>query len=300
MTAARRPRRRVSRTLLPALLVLLFLTAAWLLVRLQELPQPTIPAERLVEAAYASPVWVGDLDDPEIEEASGFARSHRARDRMWLLNDSGNAARLYAVGLRGERHAAIEVRGIENDDWEDLASYEMDGQPYLLIADTGDNLSRKSTRTLHAVEEPAFEVGSAPRNVGVAWSLEFRFPDGPRDCEAVGVDATRGEILLLTKRDLPARLYMLTLPGGAGEAADGPVVARHLTEVFNIPQPTANDARGRFPLGAWLGQPTSLDVAPDASAALVLTYGAVYRFAKAPQEDWRTAFARLPQRIRTP
>jgi hypothetical protein len=41
-------------------------------------------------------------------------------------------------------------------------------------------------------------------------------------------------------------------------------------------------------------------VAPDGSAALVLTYGAVYRFAKQPDEDWSAAFTRLPERIRTP
>jgi hypothetical protein len=219
---------------------------------------------------------------------------------MWLLNDSRNAGILYAVGLVGERHGAIAVAGIENDDWEDLASYEMGGQPYLLIADTGDNLSRKTTRKLHAVEEPAFEAGSAPREVAVAWTLEFRFPDGARDCEAVGVDAARGEILLLSKRDLPARLYGLPLPGEDGPASPEPVTARFLTEVFNIPQPTKSDARGRFPLGAWLGRPTSLDVSPDGSAVLVLTYGAAYRFAKQPAEDWGAAFGRRPQRIRLP
>ncbi len=300
MVAARRSQRRSRRAVGVVLVVLAFLAAVWFLMRLQQLPPPSIAAERLAEAAYASPIWVGDLADPGLVEASGFARSHRAHDRMWLLNDSGNAERLYAVGLRGERHGVIQVRGVENDDWEDLASYELAGQPYLLIADTGDNLSRKSMRTLHAVEEPAFEAGNAPRDVGVAWSLEFRFPDGPRDCEAVAVDVARGEILLLSKRDLPAHLYSLPLPGAAGPASDEPLVARYLVEVFNIPQPTADDARGRFLLGAKLGQPTSLDVAPDGSAALVLTYGAVYRFAKQPDEDWRAAFRRLPERIRTP
>jgi hypothetical protein len=77
-------------------------------------------------------------------------------------------------------------------------------------------------------------------------------------------------------------------------------VARFVTEVFNIPQPTRADGEGMFPLGAMLAQPTSLAISPDGGEAIVLTYGGAYRFARAPGEPWRAAFRRLPGRIRTP
>ena len=300
MTAPRRPFRRRLRTFVVALVFVLFIAGSWLLMWARQVPPPSIPAEALQEAAYAAPRWVGNLAHKDLEEASGFARSHLARDRMWLLNDSSNPERLYAIGLRGQAHGVVKVRGVENDDWEDLASYELDGQPYLLIAETGDNFSRKKKRAFHAVKEPAFSAGEAPKKVDVDWTLEFRFEDGPRDCEAVAVDVVRREILLLTKRDLPARLYVLDLPGAEGPANDRVAVARYLTDVFNIPQPTQEDVRERSIRGAWLGQPTSLDIAPDGKTALALTYGAAYLFSRSEDEDWAAAFQRRPLRVRTP
>jgi hypothetical protein len=300
MAKARRARRKRLRTFVVGFALLLFLLAVVLLIRLQELPPPSIDAAQLAEAAYSPPAWVGDLAERDLGEISGLARSHRVAERMWAVNDGGNAGRLYAIGLHGEDHGSIRLRHVENDDWEALASYELDGDPYLLIADVGDNLSRKKKRRLHAVREPTFESGAAPKKIDVLWTLEFRYDDGPRDCEAVAVDAARREILLLTKRDLPARLYVLELPGKKGPQSAKTVVARFSTEVFNIPQPTAEEASDRFPFGAWLAQPTALDVEPDGSAALVLTYGNVYRFAKAPSESWRAAFRRIPERVRIP
>ena len=295
-----RSRRRWLWMLPVAFAVLVVFVLAAVVSRLQQLPPPTVSAGLLRDADFSPPVWVGDLESKKVDEASGFARSNRRPDRMWTLNDSGNSEDLHAVGLRGEDHGRVRVKKTRNDDWEDLASFELGGTPYLLIADTGDNLSRKATRVLLAVEEPAFDPGDAPKKVRPVWRLEFRYEDGPRDCEAVGVDATRGEILLLSKRDVPARLYSLRLPD-APSALDGKVaVARFVTEVGNIPQPTEADGVGRFPFGPWLGQPTSLDVSPDGRSALVLTYGTAYVFSRMPDEGWGEAFSRLPERVALP
>ena len=38
-----------------------------------------------------------------------------------------------------------------------------------------------------------------------AWSIAFRWPDGPRDCEAMAVDAANSEVLLISKKRVPAR-----------------------------------------------------------------------------------------------
>src|SRR3546814_8112412 len=44
-----------------------------------------------------------------------------------------------------------------------------------------------------------------------AWSIAFRWPDGARDCEAVAVDAQRGEVLLISKKRTPPELFALPL-----------------------------------------------------------------------------------------
>ncbi len=300
--SSRNPRRgspRPLRTLAVLAFAALVLGLAFVVRSLGQLPDPTIDAARLVDAPYGAPVWSGRLENPALIEASGFARSHRDPARLWAINDSGHAAVLYALGFDGAHQGTLTLLGVENDDWEDLASVVRDGAPYLLVADTGDNLSRKALRTLHAVFEPAL-AGAPDARAAPAWSLVFRFEDGPRDCEAVAVDPVSGEILLLSKRDVPARLYALAWPEAVGADAAAPALARFVAEVRNIPQPTRLDGAGLFPIGPWLAQPTAMAISPAGDAALVLTYGAAYRFARTGSASWAEAFRALPTRLRVP
>ncbi|HZX79720.1 MAG TPA: hypothetical protein VFE72_02050, partial [Lysobacter sp.] len=150
----------------------------------------------------------GLMLDPQLRETSGLVVSHRHAGVLWLHDDGGNPARLFAVNRDGDRVATLRVEGVPKTDWEDIAAFERDGRSYLLIADTGDNGGLRKTLQLHAVEEPA-----ALQNARVkpAWSIVFRWPDGPRDCEAVTVDARRGEVLLVSKRRQPPELFRLPL-----------------------------------------------------------------------------------------
>lgn len=301
---ARRNPKRVRghplRTLVVLGFALLVLAAAWVVREARTLPPPTIDPARVVDARYQQPRWVGRFENPAIQEASGFAGSRRERGRLWVLNDSGHPPELHAIGLDARHHGTLRVEGVRNDDWEDLASVTRGELPLLVIADTGDNFSRKAFRVLHAVVEPAFRAGELPRAVRPIWSLPFRFADGPRDCEAVAVDPIRGDILLLSKRDVPARLYRLAWPEDRPTLDDPPRVAEFVATLETIPQPTRTDGAGFFPFGAWLSQPTSMAIAPDGSHAVVLTYGAAYRYALPPERDWSEAFRAVPTRVRIP
>ena len=65
-----------------------------------------------------------------------------------------------------------------------------------------------------------------------AWSIAFRWPDGARDCEAVAVDAARGQILLISKKRQPPELFALPLrPRGSGLQ-----VARKLGTLAGVPR----------------------------------------------------------------
>ncbi|MFD2015217.1 hypothetical protein ACFSJQ_04085 [Vibrio olivae] len=82
------------------------------------------------------------IKDSHINEASGLTRSRRDNNVLWVNNDSGNAAEIYAINPQGERLATVTIPDIDLEwlDWEDMASFEMDGKAYLMIADVGDNL----------------------------------------------------------------------------------------------------------------------------------------------------------------
>ncbi|MGK4421996.1 hypothetical protein ACSLVQ_27485, partial [Klebsiella pneumoniae] len=86
-------------------------------------------------------------------------------------------------------------------------------QPSLLLADIGDNNAFRPFVTLYIVDEPEpsrlrpdAELSAAPRR-----TLTVLYPDGPRDAEAVAVDANEGFVYLLSKRDAVPRLYRVPL-----------------------------------------------------------------------------------------
>jgi hypothetical protein len=253
--------------------------------------QEESPPPRLIHA--------GLLEAAELEEVSGLAPSGLRSDIFWAVTDSGNPPNLFAVGLDGTHRGLFNVIGVTNRDWEDIDSFLLEGQPCLLIADTGDNEGRHPQYNLHIVREPPILPGRTPLKgaVAVLRTISFVFEDGPRDCEAVAVDPAGKNVFLLTKRDVPPVLYTLPL---APTGAPAVLTARRVTEVPNIPRPTAQDLSEDRQYGRYRSQVTALDIAPDGSAAAVLTYKCAYLFPRAPDESWADAFRRVPESLRLP
>jgi hypothetical protein len=242
---------------------------------------------------HYSAVQSGTLQISDLAEASGLAASRRD-DTLWSHNDSGTSPVLYAMGPDGSARGEVRVRGVENRDWEDLSSFVIAGTPYLLIADVGDNAQIYGTYALHVVEEPRLD--HPPGDVPVAWTVRFRYPKGAMDCEAVAVDVAEEHVLLLTKRTEPPVLYDLPLRPADTQV----VVARQLTEVPHIPQPTEADLAEDPLWGHVRAQPTAMDINDEGTVALVQTYGDTYLFRRAPGETWAEVFARVPETIDTP
>jgi hypothetical protein len=225
--------------------------------------------------------------DARLQEISGVAASRRDDDRLWMINDGGSDPELHAVTRRGGRIASLRIAGVTNTDGEDLAALELDGHHYLLVADTGDNGGLRKTLQLHVVEEPAQPVDGS---VTPAWSIVFRWPDGPRDCEAVAVDAAGGQVLLVSKKRQPPELFALPLrPHG-----DAPQVARRLGALAGVPQGDPDEVRANPDLARIRSQVTAVDIAPDGHAMAVLTYRDVLLYPRHGREAWARAVARRP------
>lgn len=217
----------------------------------------------------------------EITEASGLAQSTRRHDRLWIINDGGSPPVLHAIATNGQAEGSVTLDAGSNVDWEAMASFELDEKSWLLVADTGDNEAVRDTGTIYVIEEPQLaENEDAIRPP--AWTLSFRWPDGPQDCEAVAVDIVNERILLLSKRGIPAVLYDMPLRS----ASDDVVTATRLGPVDSLPQPTADDLERAAPERNWHWQPTAMDIARDGSAAVILTYRAVYHFERSNDEPW--------------
>lgn len=235
----------------------------------------------------------GHVEADALDEISGMARSAREAGLYWVHNDSGDKARLHAIDGQGRYRGRLKLDDADNDDWEDLASFSLDGQPFLLVADIGNNEGRRSQGTLYVVAEPDLaaddRVSAKP-----AWRIDFRYPDGPRDAEAVLVDATEQAVYLLSKRDLPPVLYRLPLRPPDGQ----PVTAERLGPLPALPQPPRSDVEIAALSNDWYWQPTAMDAGPDDRFVVVLTYGAVYYFRREPGMSVVTALHSPPLRFR--
>ncbi len=247
--------------------------------------------------SYTIPEFMGNIQHNEIAEVSGIAPSHRTGDLLWMINDSGNKPRLYAVKTDGTFVAWYRVRKAKNHDWEDLSSFVLGGKPYLLIPDVGDNEGVRKSVSLYLVEEPVIKkvFSKNDRRIPKERRIKFTYEDGPRDCEAVAVDVTTKSVLLLTKRTTPPVLYRLDLFPEKGKKK---AVARRVTEVTGIPDPTKEDLRYRY--GRHTSLPTAMDISPDGLTAVVLTYKHAYLFKRKTGETWKAAFSGKPRRVPLP
>ena len=232
---------------------------------------------------------VGEIRDSRIGEISGIALSNQNTDVLWIHNDSGDDPRLYAIKKDGRLLSSIFIANAENLDWEDLASFQLRGKSFLLVADVGNNTVKREYFTLYIIEEPEFDTSSCD----TAWTIQFSYPDGGRDCEAVVVDAPNGDVLLLSKRDVPAVLYQLPL-----EPQKRTVTANRLGELRTIPQPTPDEIESY--LDQYHAQPTAMDMRQDGSQLAVLTYRRLFLFDLNHGESLMESLNKKPQQIEFP
>lgn len=144
---------------------------------------------------------VGSVTDSELFEISGLAASPQNPGVLWVHNDGGNDAELYALGTSGDLLGTYTLEGVStNIDREDMAigPGPAPGVPYLYIADTGDNNTDRNSVTIYRVPEPNREVIPSGVLTGVE-ELSVQYPGNPYDCETLLVDPRNGDMVLVTR-----------------------------------------------------------------------------------------------------
>ncbi len=249
---------------------------AFLWVLLGLLCTATLPAsgaERLLE-----------LNGRLLPEASGLTQSLHAPDRLWFLNDSGNSATLIAVDLDSGDHREVKIDGAKNRDWEDLAAFTVDNEPWLAIADIGDNNAKRKRTRVYLLPEPAT---LSPESVPTHVELKLTYPDGPRDAESLAIDSTTGTLYVLSKRDPQPRLYRARLPAlKMGLEVD--LELEFLGKVTSIPVPTEAEIKAHR-YGRFRAQPTSMALSPNFPFIALLTYRGAYMAPLGDDRDWLRA-----------
>ena len=250
----------------------------------------------IAAAAMAQPTVLvvpevsGQLADKDIREASGLAHSTLSSNVLWIINDNGAKKIVHAVDYSGARLGEFRLGKSRNRDWEDLASFRFKGDAYLMVADIGDNDAVHGHGTLYFVEEP---VPKKKDKEKLDWRVDFEYPDGARDAEAAAVDIDNERALILSKRDLPPRLYAVPLQTGSDEK----VTASLLGSINSLQKPSGRDVQLAPVNKNWYWQPVGMDISADNLAAVILTYRAVYYYKRQPQQNWLEALNGKPARV---
>jgi hypothetical protein len=151
-----------------------------------------IPAPPQATAAGSCPHYgpvhvAGSVRIVGIREISG-AVAGRRRHVLWLEQDSGNPARVYAIAPDGRRLANIRIANAHNRDWEDIAY--ANGRIWI-----GDIGGRRNVLQVYRFREPRLSRRSIR-----AQRATLRYANGAtHNAEAMFVDGTRHRLYVVTK-----------------------------------------------------------------------------------------------------
>jgi hypothetical protein len=210
-----------------------------------------------------------------INEASGLAPSRNMDGFLWTIQDSGNPASLYLISKDGKSIKEYKVPGATNRDWEDVASGPgpNNGTHYLYIGETGNNNQPvAATSIIYRIPEIADQ--NASFNGSSLEKITYKYPDGPRDAEALMVDPGTKDIFIISKEATETGIYRLPFPQSTGETITAEKVGT-IPGVFMV---------------------TSGDVSGDGSEILIRTYLAAYYWKKKDGETIGLALARTSDR----
>jgi len=204
------------------------------------------------------------LLQPLIREVSGIADSHLHPGFLWAQEDSGNPPQIYLIDHNGVVSKKVYLHGITNRDWEDMCI--SNGMIYL--AETGDNNAVYTSSKFYRFPEPATGVDTI-YNIE---TISFTYPDHPHDAEAFLTDYTTGDIYIITKRDIPSKIFRLTPSTGST---------------------TAVVAAGELPFSGVV----SAAISKDGKEILIKTYTSVYSFPRKNDESISDALHHPPKKI---
>lgn len=193
-----------------------------------ELPNPIPPG---LCASYADPVVTGTISNSDLKETSGIAASRHHPGLLWMHNDSGGGAVVYAVDLAGNGLGRFEL-DVPAFDWEDIAigPGADAASDYLYLGDIGDNLHIRSSITIYRITEP--DPTPAGGTITAVTQYDLVYPDPGYDAEAMAVDPVTGDILIVTKPGSGGDALIFRAP--AGELADEATIALESVATFPL------------------------------------------------------------------
>lgn len=240
---------------------------------------------------------LGKLPGSMLAEISGIAVSRKNPGVLWMHNDSGDTARVFAVSLTAQGGpkllATYNLKGVTADDWEDIAIGPVPGRSgdFLYIGDVGDNFNRmpqRPTIQIYRIAEPTVDTSKMNQMLDVTEveRIDLAYPDGKTyDCEAILVDPKSADIFLLTKNLFARDSYLfraapVTTPAGT-------VMLTGVSDCSGGLRPL------RFP-GGEKPAITGADISAQGDSIMVRAYSGIYLWNRPAGESIGAALGRTP------
>lgn len=237
----------------------------------------------------SAPVSSGRISSTELDEASGLVASSANPGVFYSHNDSGGAARVYALAPDGTLLATISVSGATAVDWEDIAigPGPNANSNYVYVGDIGDNAMSRSSIRVYRFAEPTIDLSATlQKHNASAETLRLSYPDGAHNAETLLLDPTTGDLFVLTKHQSgSSSLYVAHAPLS-------PTSTQTLELVTSL----------QFGTGALSGSPlvTGGDVSKDGSAVVIRTYSGAFYWVRSAGTTLGEAFAGMPCSVTVP
>lgn len=217
---------------------------------------------------------VGEVD--YLNEASGLIQSHYNQNLIWTHNDGGNSSELFLMDARdASLKQKYHLLNSSNLDWEDISVYYSNGFSYMYIGDVGDNFGFRNNYSLYAFEEPFYDSSNAQPSITTR-KIDFVYPSGKKNCEAIMVDPLSGDLIFATKAFDKTEIYIANafqLNSAVGEI--------ELKKIGELP----------------LKNVTAGDISQDGSFISLRTYDDLILWVRDTSETLEEAFLKTPQKL---
>jgi hypothetical protein len=225
----------------------------------------------IASSSFNGPRKVGTLQSSILREISGIARSTN-NDVFWVNNDSGDSNRIYAVRKTGELQATVVLKGAEARDYEDIASGPgpRSGKTYIYVGDFGDNGRSRGSYQIYRFLEPD---ASNDSSVSVE-KINFVYPDGKHDCEALLLDPLTKDLYVVIKSG--SGVYRAAYPQDTGKT----ITLEKLGGFSQIRTVTGGD------------------ISSDGTEILLKNYDTVLYWKRAPGESVMSALKRSGKQLK--
>lgn len=171
----------------------------------------------------------------------------KASKLLWVIEDSGNKNNLYGLSQGGKIIKNIEIKNVQNIDWEELTSDDF-GNIY--IGDFGNNSKKRKSFAIFKVRQPDSVNQSTTADV-----ISFKLPKGMKSEDFESFFLFKNAFYLFSKTNKKCKLFKV--PNQLGD---------HVAEFIS-----------EYKFEAKITKVTSADISDDGKTVVLLNHDKLWK-----------------------